>query len=211
MNSTYSKTNSTDESATIMFTDCTECTMYMCNRKDRMRQTEMVRSYNSSETTTECLVRWCMQFSSTLMYNYIKEITDFAIACWIFDWILMKTDAEMIGTGTDIYMAVQSVVYRRTKAMRCNYLCVLGVSVCTHTNARARALRERGREKYTFILASLSIQWEDSIIYLKLSVSLLPCCFEMMMLRRLLSNLNAKQQQQQKELDGKKHSSKKKN
>lgn len=31
-----------------------------------------------------------------IMDNYIKEIKDFAIACWIFNWILMKTDAEMI-------------------------------------------------------------------------------------------------------------------
>lgn len=32
-----------------------------------------------------------------IMDNYIKEIKDFAIACWIFNWILMKTDAKMIG------------------------------------------------------------------------------------------------------------------
>lgn len=33
-----------------------------------------------------------------IMDNYIKEIKDLAIACWIFNWILMKTDAKMIGT-----------------------------------------------------------------------------------------------------------------
>lgn len=42
----------------------------------------------------------CCSSKHGWIYNYIKEITDFAIACWIFDWILMKTDAEMIGAGT---------------------------------------------------------------------------------------------------------------
>lgn len=122
------------------------------------------------------------------IYNYIKEITDFAIACWIFDWILMKTDAEMIGTGTVhmLAVAVECRIYWSLEYIRCN-----AITYASWAQAHT--------ETHTVILISLSIQcfvvhktsiWE----WVRL------CCLVALWnddVRRLLSNLNAKQQQQQ--------------